>query len=135
DGLDAIEAEATELMEKDIAQAERFYGNRLVAGSGAAFDSNRWAELTDSTAVVADKHLIVIGVDGARYRDALAIVATDVESGHQGPLVILERPLDAPEDYEHDFEAADQAMLDAFARFQVWRVYVDPQHIEGLFDR
>jgi hypothetical protein len=36
DGLDAIDAEAVELMEKDPAQAERFYGNRYVAGSGAA---------------------------------------------------------------------------------------------------
>lgn len=135
DGLDAIDAEAVELMEKDPAQAERFYGNRYVAGSGAAFDHTRWGELTDATVVVADKDLIVIGVDGARYRDALAIVATDVEQGHQWPLAIIERPPDAPEDYEHDFEAADQAMLDAFSRWQVWRVYVDPQHIEHLFDR
>lgn len=135
DGLEAIEAEAAELMEKDPTQAERFYGNRLVAGSGAAFDTNRWGELTDATVVIPDRNLIVIGVDGARYRDALAIVATDVETGHQWPLDIQERPLDAPEDYEHDLERADRAVLDAFNRWQVWRMYVDPQNIETLLDR
>lgn len=134
DGLDAIEAEAAELMEKDPAQAERFYGNRLVAGSGAAFDSTRWAELVNSEPV-PDGELIVIGADGARFRDALAIIATGVESGRQWPLCILERPEDAPDDYEHDFEAADQAMLDAFATWDVWRGYVDPQYIEGLVER
>src|SRR5690606_31632431 len=111
DGLDAIEAEAVELMEKDPAQAERFYGNRLVAGSGAAFDHNQWAALTDATIVIPDRNLIVIGVDGARYRDALAVIATDVETGHQWPLDIQERPVDAPEDYEHDLERADRAVL------------------------
>jgi hypothetical protein len=31
--LDAIEAEAAELLETDPAQAERFFGNRIVAGA------------------------------------------------------------------------------------------------------
>ena len=135
DGLDAIEAEAVELMEKDPAQAERFYGNRLVAGSGAAFDSNRWATLADSTVVVPDRSLITVGVDGARFRDALAIVATDVRTGHQWPLHIVERPVDADPDYEHDMDAADAALLDAFTRWRVWRAYVDPQYIETLVER
>ncbi len=141
DGLDAIEAEALELMERDAAQAERFFGNRYVAGSGAAFDHSRWAELTDATKVIPDGSLIVIGVDGARFRDALAIVATDVATGHQWPLDIQERPPDAPDDYEHDFDQADRAVMDAVGdgkvrgRWQLWRMYVDPQHIEMLFDR
>lgn len=134
-GLDGIEAEALELMERDPSQAERFFGNRMVAGSGVAFDVDRWAELADPTVVVPDKDLIVIGVDGARFKDALAIVATDVVSGHQWPVTIIERPDGAPDDYEHDFEAADRSMLAAFDRWQVWRVYVDPQYIEVLFDR
>jgi hypothetical protein len=33
--LDSIEAEAAELMETDPAQAERFFGNRAVAGHGS----------------------------------------------------------------------------------------------------
>lgn len=133
--LDDIEGEAAELLEKDPAQAERFFGNRLVAGAGHAFDADRWRELADPGLVVPAGELVVAGVDGARFRDALVIEATAVDTGHQWKVDLQERPEDAPEDYEHDFEAADQAMLDLFASHQVWRVYVDPQYIEKLFGR
>ena len=132
DGLDAIDAEAMELMEKDPAQAERFYGNRLVAGAGTAFDLDRFKELARPGLVIPERELIVVGVDGAQFQDALAIIATDVLTGHQWPVDIQERPEDAPDDYEHDFERADKAMRDAFDAWQVWRAYVDPQWIDGL---
>lgn len=41
--LDAIEAEAVELMERDPGQAERFFGNRLVHGAGAWLSDDLWA--------------------------------------------------------------------------------------------
>jgi hypothetical protein len=134
--LAAIEAEAAELLERDPAQAERFFGNRVVAGSGAAFPADRWdQQLAKPKLVVEDGSLIVIGVDGARYRDALGIVATDVATGHQWPITIVEAPDPLPDNYEHDFDAVDDAMRDAFERWEVWRCYVDPQYIEGLRDR
>ncbi|WP_372699407.1 terminase [Arthrobacter sp. JSM 101049] len=40
--LDAIEAEALELMEKDPEEAERFYGNILVQGKGAWMPEGVW---------------------------------------------------------------------------------------------
>ncbi|MDF9748642.1 terminase [Arthrobacter sp. ES3-54] len=40
--LASIEAEASELMETDRAQAERFFGNRLVSGSGAWLRDGMW---------------------------------------------------------------------------------------------
>lgn len=40
--LASIEAEAAELMETDRAQAERFFGNRLVSGSGAWLRDGMW---------------------------------------------------------------------------------------------
>lgn len=40
--LDSIEAEAAELMESDPAQAERFFGNRLVYGSGTWLPAGTW---------------------------------------------------------------------------------------------
>lgn len=40
--LDSIEAEAAELMERDPAQAERFFGNRLVQGMGAWLPEGLW---------------------------------------------------------------------------------------------
>lgn len=40
--LDSIEAEAAEIILVDPAQAERFYGNRLVEGSGAWLPEGLW---------------------------------------------------------------------------------------------
>src|SRR5690606_1537188 len=85
--------------------------------------------------VVPRRALATVGVDGARFRDSLAIVATDVEGGYQWPACIIERPETAGDDYEHDLDVADEAMLDLFDRLKVWRVYVDPQYIEPLFER
>jgi hypothetical protein len=129
--LAGIEAEAKELLEFDPAQAERFFGNRPTPGAGAAFDIDRWKELVDASAVVADKSVVVLGVDGARYDDALAVVATEVESGHQWVVGIWEQPENAPDDYEHPFDDVDIQMLGFFERFEVWRVYIDPGSHSG----
>ncbi|MGN6245124.1 MAG: terminase [Motilibacteraceae bacterium] len=43
--LDSIEAEAVELLEHDPAQAERFFGNRLVAGSDAWLPAGAWEKV------------------------------------------------------------------------------------------
>lgn len=130
--VEAIDAEAGELAERDPAQAERFFGNRITAGAGHAFDADTWNNLADPAHSVPAGAVITIGVDGARFFDALAIVATEVNTLHQWPLYIEERPEHAPDDYEHDFAAADAAMVAAFAQWTVWRVYIDPQYIETL---
>jgi hypothetical protein len=41
--LDSIEADAAELLETDPAMAERFFGNRLVQGTGAWLPDDLWA--------------------------------------------------------------------------------------------
>jgi hypothetical protein len=48
--LDAIEAEAAELIEKDPAQAERFFGNRVVYGSGSWLAEGVWDAAERKTA-------------------------------------------------------------------------------------
>ena len=40
--LDSIEGEAAEMIEKDPAQAERFFGNRIVAGGGSWLPDGLW---------------------------------------------------------------------------------------------
>ncbi|MFI2612063.1 hypothetical protein [Kitasatospora sp. NPDC018619] len=79
--LDAIEAEAAELAEKDSAQAERFFGNRIVAGSGAWLHRDRW----DSRARprhVAPGARIVLGLDGSDLDDWTGIRAETLD-GYQ----------------------------------------------------
>jgi len=128
--LDRIDAEIEALLPRDPAQAERWFLNRKNASEGTAFSLDRWDDL-DGTLDCAG-NLIVVGIDGARFRDALAMIATDVVSGYQWPLGIWERPKDAGPEYEHPFDEVDGALSEAFEQFEVWRVYVDPQHVDHL---
>lgn len=132
--LDRIDAEIVALLGRDPAQAERWYLNRKQAGEDAAFDLERWNELAQPQEIERGS-LIVIGVDGARFRDALAIRARDVETGYAWTLGIWERPERARQGYEHPADEADGAMVDAFETYRVWRAYVDPQHISHLLEK
>jgi hypothetical protein len=131
--LERIDGEIVALLDRDPAQAERFFLNRKLAGEDSAFAPDVVDGL-ERHGLPEDGSLIVVGVDGARFVDALAMVATDVESGRQWPLGIWERPERASSDYEHPFDEIDEAMREAFRRFYVWRAYVDPQYIEHLLD-
>ncbi|WP_280389303.1 LAGLIDADG family homing endonuclease [Nocardia wallacei] len=51
--LDSIEAEAVELAERDPAQAERFFGNRLVARAGTWLPAGLWESRYAETAALA----------------------------------------------------------------------------------
>jgi hypothetical protein len=132
--LDRIDGEIVALLTHDPPQAERWFLNRKLAGEDAAFDVAAWDALADRHEVERGA-LVVIGVDGARFRDSLAIVATEVATGYQWVLDVIERPDTAGDDYEHDFERADGVMIDAFDLFRVWRVYTDDQWITDLVDR
>lgn len=125
--IDRIDAECIELINRgDVAQAERFFGNRRLSTEAKAFDGNRWDELLHDGYFVDDGELIVVGVDGAKTRDALALIGCEVQTGYTWPILILERPDDAPEDYVHDLDAVDAAIDSTLDRFDVWRAYIDP---------
>ena len=134
--LDSVDAEIEALLPRDPGQAERWFLNRKNASEGRAFDLDVWDRRVKDGYEPEPDALIVIGVDGARFHDALAVVATEVESGFQWPLGIWERPEHADEDdYEHPLDQVDGVMVETFDRFDVWRVYVDPQNIETLLER
>jgi hypothetical protein len=132
--LDGIEGEAAELILTDPGNAERFFGNRPVAGAGVAFDLDVVKSRKAST-VVSPKSIIVVGVDGALLDDALALVATDVKTGFTWPLAIIERPENAGDDYKHDQGIADGALTEAMETYVVWRVYIDDQWIDSLVEK
>lgn len=129
--LDRIDQEVEALLEHDPAQAERFFLNRKLASEGAAFDIEAFKKLVKPR--TPEKHaVVVLGVDGARHDDALAVIATEVRSGYQWTVDIIERPADADEDYKHDQARVDAAVSEVFEGFIVWRAYCDPQHIGDL---
>lgn len=131
-----IDGEIVALLARgEAAQAERYFLNRKLAGEDAAFDPAKIAARVDAKHVVDPLGLIVLGIDGARFVDALAVIATEVATGYQWPIGIWERPENAPDDYEHPFDEVDGAVADAFENFEVWRAYIDPQWIDHLVER
>jgi phage terminase large subunit-like protein len=135
-----ISSEIDDLLKRgELAQAERYFLNRVVPGEDRAFDGERWRKLKREREQPKPGSLVTVGVDGARYEDALAMVATEVDSGWQWPLGIWTKPETANDDYEHDFDEVDGTLSEAMETWSVWRVYVDPgsqyANIEALLDR
>lgn len=131
--LDRIDTEIEALLGRDPAQAERWFLNRKRAAESAAFDYEKWeSQATDYCPEPGS--LIVLGIDGARFVDSLAVIATEVESGYQWAVGIWERPEDAPDDYEHPMSEVDGAIQETVDAFSVWRAYVDPGSNAGNID-
>lgn len=131
--IERIDGEIEALLEYDPAQAERWFLNRKMASEGAAFDVEKFKEHSAARKVEPGA-IITLGADGARHDDAIAVVATEVKTGYQWPVIVIERPDDAGEDYEHDLDAVDGAVREAFETYNVWRMYCDPHWIEALID-
>jgi hypothetical protein len=79
--LHGIEAEAAELMEKDPGQAERFYGNRIVAGLGSWLSRDAW-DLRKAEIDVPAGTQIVAAFDGSDVDDWTGF-RCETRDGHQ----------------------------------------------------
>lgn len=71
--LDDIEAEAAELLEQDPAQAERFFGNRVVYGSGSWLSDELVEGLESGHDLPPDGTSVCGGFDGSENDDWTAI--------------------------------------------------------------
>jgi hypothetical protein len=109
---------------------ERVWLNRWVASSRQAFDPVRWKDLARTEKVDAGEP-IVIGFDGARWRDACALVATHIETGLQWPIAIWEKANALDDAYEVTDEQVDGAMDEAMSLWSVFLVYADPPRFEA----
>lgn len=126
--LGAIEAEAADLAERDLAQAARFFGNLIVSGSGKAVDIERWDALHADTlprprSDDGPGDLIVIGFDGSRTDDHTVMIGTGVVSGVQWPLGMWD-----PREYDGHIPAdvVTATLEQALTDYEVLRVYCDP---------
>lgn len=127
--LDAIEAEAAEILEKDAAQAERFFGNRITAGTGTWLEKAIW-DTRKIERVLTGKPRIVIGFDGSELDDWTAIRAETLD-GYQftptyGP---DKRPtIWNPDEWGGQVPRleVEAAMDEVMENFDVVRGYFDP---------
>jgi hypothetical protein len=128
--LDAIEAEAFEIMEKDPAQAERFYGNRIVYGAGQWCEGEDW-DARHSDQLVRAGTEIVWALDGSDVNDWTAIRA-ELEDGHQFTPCFDDGTPMVWNPAEHGGQVPRlevHAAVDLLhERFRVVRAYVDPPY-------
>lgn len=136
---DAIEAEAAELMLKDPADAERFFGNRVVAGTGTWFQLNDW----DSRANPVDvdsRAMVCGGFDGSDNNDWTGIRLETVGQYQFTPTYRVgddDRPtVWNPVDWGGRIPRSE--VLAAFdfieTHYNVIRFYLDPQFWETEID-
>lgn len=110
----------------DKAYLERVWLNRWTRSEAQAFDVKAWEQLNE-VEDIAPGSLVTLGFDGARFRDATAIVMTDVATGRQKLWGCWERPLEV-EEWEVEEAEVTASVADAMAKYQVWSLYGDPPH-------
>ncbi|MDO4630865.1 MAG: hypothetical protein Q4A82_01030 [Corynebacterium sp.] len=128
--LTVIEAEAAELLGTDPAEAERFFGNRIVYGSGQWVSGSLWDERHDPAEILPGDS-ICLGFDGSENNDWTAIVAERADGqifiptyGPDGQPTVWK-----PEEWGGSIprDEVDAAVDDLFSTFTVQRMYCDPQ--------
>jgi hypothetical protein len=128
--LDAIEAEAAELLETDAAQAERFFGNRLVARAGTWLEDGLW-ERTEFAALVAEGSPVCLGFDGSESDDWTAIRAETLDGHRFTPRYGPDRRATVwdPAEWGGRIPRAEvlAAFDELFRRYVVGRAYCDPR--------
>lgn len=135
--VSAIEAEASELMEKDPSDAERFFGNRIVAGSGSWLDSGKWDVKKVAPREIAPKTPIVLGFDGSDVDDWTGIRAETLDgyqftpTYHDGRQTIWN-----PRQFDGKVPRGEvmAAFEEIFDRFDVVRAYMDPPYWQSEID-
>jgi hypothetical protein len=100
--LEGIEAEAAELVLEDARMAERFFGNRKVAGSAKFLTPEEWDAAAVTIPPPGKGEVITLGFDGSdgtsqghhRMADSTVLRACRVSDGYRWTVGAWEHPLD-----------------------------------------
>lgn len=111
----------------DRAYWERTQLNRWRRGGSQFFDMRAIRPLCRPGEVLAKDTFATLGFDGARFRDATALVAVGIASGLEEMLGLWERP-DGVEEWEVPEDEVTAAVEEAMTRLDVWKLYADPPH-------
>ncbi|MEA9983658.1 hypothetical protein [Subtercola sp. RTI3] len=138
--LASIEAEAAELMKTDPAQAERFFGNRVVSGSGVWMPLGNWDRKKVTPIVVEFRTKVCGGFDGSDNNDWTGIRLETLSQYQFTPTYDVggeKRPtLWDPKQWGGRIPRSE--VMTAFewleANYQIVRFYMDPQFWETEAD-
>lgn len=136
--LNSIEAECEEMMTTEPEDAERFFGNRLVRGSGRFLSEPQWLDQVDTSVIVPDGAEVAGGMDGSLSNDWTAI-RLETKDGHRftptyGP---DQRPtVWDPKQWNGQVPRGEvvAAVDELVKRYNIRRFYIDPRHWETQAD-
>jgi hypothetical protein len=133
----SIEAESVALAETNPAEAERFFGNRIVAGSGAWMDMGKWSARAE-TIVVSARTKVCFGFDGSDNNDHTGI-RLETLGGHQFLPTYGEakhRTYWRPQDWggKIPHSEVNAAVSELAKEFEIVRAYCDPMFWETDID-
>ena len=116
----------------DKPYLERVWLNRWKKSGSQAFDMIKVEALTrddnkQDYPPISDGAFVTVGFDGARFKDATALVVTEISTGRQQLAGLWERPEDV-EEWEVPEADVTAQVEEIFTRFDVWRMYCDPPH-------
>lgn len=114
----------------DKSYLERVWLNRLVRASERAFDVLAWDALARAGYEPEAGAAITLGFDGARFRDSIALVGTEIVTGYQWVAGLWEKPADV-ETWEAPAAEILEAVSLAFQCWNVVRMYCDPPYWES----
>jgi hypothetical protein len=127
--LDSIEAEAADLAARDIGQAERFFGNRIVYGAGSWLDGDLWDARAKPRTVPAGT-AVVGGFDGSDTDDWTTIRLQTADGYQFTPTYGPDQRPCIWNPAEHGGQVprleVAAAILEIFGRYRVVRFYYDP---------
>lgn len=134
----SIEAESQALAETNPAEAERFFGNRIVAGTGAWFDMTKW-EPKKAIVLVKPRTMVCGGFDGSDNEDHTGIRLVTLDGHHFTPTYGVKglRTYWRPQDWGGRVPRAEviAAWSQIVADFDLVRVYWDPMFWETEADQ
>ncbi|MFG2826103.1 hypothetical protein ACGFWI_01250 [Streptomyces sp. NPDC048434] len=137
--IDRIDGEMREIADAgDPAQAERFYLNRIVAGTGSWIDRDRWDARKAPQEQPPAKTPIVLGFDGSDVDDWTGLRAETMDGYQWTPTYGPDsRPtVWDPADWDGQTPRleVDAAVDELMERYDVVRMYCDPPYWETEVD-
>lgn len=135
--ISAVEAEAAELLQTDPADAERFFGNRIVSGSGSWMEMPKW-EAKTAQVVVKPRTRVCLGFDGSDNDDFTGIRLETLDQHQFTPTYGAAKlpTLWEPKDWGGRIPRAevDVAVAELASEFEIVRAYCDPHDWESQID-
>jgi len=134
--LSGVEAEALELAEKDRGQAERFFGNRVVAGHGVWMPAERWTSRAKPRQVEPGTQ-VVAGFDGSDVDDWTGFRCETREGYQFTPTFADGRPMiwdPATHGGKVPRAEVSAGLAHIASTFKLVRLYGDPPYWESEMD-